>query len=56
MAAIPDEKFEYKDFKIITTTRKGNVNYSKIPELKNVDLEKYRAKDSVFRQIKVGKE
>lgn len=28
--------------------RKGNVQYNKIPELKGIDLEKYRGKDSSF--------
>ena len=32
--------------------RKGSVNYSKIPELKGVDLEKYRGKDSIYWTIK----
>jgi len=31
--------------------RKGNVDYSKIPELKNVDLERYRKGDSEYWKI-----
>lgn len=33
-------------------TRKGSVNYSKIPELKGVDLDKYRGKDSTYWTVK----
>lgn len=33
-------------------TRKGAVNYSKIPELKEVDLEQYRGKESTYWTIK----
>lgn len=38
--------------KISRIVRKGNVQYNKIPELEGVDLEPYRAKDSVYWQIK----
>lgn len=38
--------------KMFTSFRKGSVDYSKIPELKNVDLEKYRKKDSEVFYIK----
>lgn len=34
--------------KITNAERKGNVDYSKIPELKNIDLEKYRKKSSKY--------
>ena len=33
-------------------TRKGAVNYSKIPELKEVDLEQYRGKEAIYWTIK----
>lgn len=39
------------NFKIGLTTRKGNVQYAKIPELENVDLDKYRGKPSVYQTI-----
>jgi putative phage-type endonuclease len=38
---------------IVLTERKGNVNYTKIPELKNVDLEKYRGMGSTYYTFKV---
>lgn len=36
--------------------RIGNVNYKAIPELKNVDLEKYRGKPSSYIKISIAKE
>ena len=32
--------------------RKGGIDYSSIPELKDIDLEKYRKKSSEYIQIK----
>lgn len=43
-------------YRINVVTRKGNVDYKKVPELKGVDLEKYRAKSSVYQQITIRKE
>lgn len=37
---------------VYPVNRKGNVQYKKIPELKDVDLEKYRAKSSSYWAIK----
>lgn len=37
-------------------TRKGNVDYSKIPELKNINLEKYRKKETRYLQVKMKNE
>ena len=37
--------------KVIEVERKGNINYSKIPELEGLDLEKYRGKSSKFWKI-----
>lgn len=37
--------------KIIKIWKKGNVNYRNIPELKGVDLEKFRGKSSSYRKI-----
>ena len=34
--------------------RKGNVDYSKVPELAAVDLDKYRKKDSIFWTIQTN--
>jgi putative phage-type endonuclease len=36
----------------VQCSRKGNVDYAKIPELRGVDLEKYRKKPSVYWQVK----
>ena len=37
--------------KITKTLRRGNIDYSNIPELKDVDLEKYRADSSDMYRI-----
>lgn len=39
---------------VYKATRKGSVQYGKIPELKDVDLEKYRGKDSEYWTVKNG--
>ena len=41
-------------FKIHQVTRKGNIQYAKIPELKQIDLEQYRSEPSVYWTIKEG--
>jgi putative phage-type endonuclease len=38
--------------KLITVEAKGKVDYKKVPELKGVNLEQYRGKPSVSRQLK----
>lgn len=38
--------------KMFTSLRRGSIDYAKIPELQNVDLEKYRKKDSEVFYIK----
>jgi len=38
--------------KVSKVVRKGNIQYNKIPELKDIDLEQYRGKDSEFWVIK----
>lgn len=40
------ERIKCGEFTAQWSTRKGNVNYKDIPELKNVDLEKYRGKET----------
>lgn len=40
---------------MVKSLRKGNVNYSKIPELQGLDLEKYRGKASSVVTVRVGK-
>lgn len=42
------EKLECGDLKIRRETRVGNIQYKDIPELKEVDLEKYRGKSSSY--------
>lgn len=37
--------------KIVQVSRVGNVNYKAIPELANVDLEKYRGKGSLYYKV-----
>lgn len=39
------------NFKISVTTRKGNIQYNKIPDLKSIDLEQYRGKSSSYQTI-----
>lgn len=38
---------------ITQVVRKGTIDYGKIPELKNVDIEKYRKKDSMYWKVDV---
>lgn len=46
-------KVRISGLNITLTERKGNVNYAKIPELKNVDLEKYRGLGSTYYTFKL---
>jgi len=39
--------------KILQIQRTGNVNYKAVPELKGVDLEKYRAKPVIYSKISI---
>lgn len=39
------------NFKVNVITRKGNVNYARVPELAGVDLEQYRGKSSTYFTI-----
>lgn len=41
--------------KITWVERKGNVNYSKVPQLEDVDLEQYRAKTTRYMKIDHGR-
>jgi len=41
--------------KVSAVVRKGNINYKAIPELKGVDLEQYRGKESTFFTVKETK-
>ena len=53
---LTEPRMIYKNFKAVKVTRKGAVNYAKIPELKSVDLEKYRKKDIVSTRITIQEE
>lgn len=39
-------------YKLVQQTRKGNINYSLIPELKDKDLEQYRSESTSFWMVK----
>jgi putative phage-type endonuclease len=47
------KKVRSRNIEVQTITRKGSVNYKKIPELKGVDLDQYRGKDSEYTTVKV---
>jgi hypothetical protein len=50
---IPEDKLiKINNLRIQKITRKGNVDYAKIPELKAIDLEKYRKAPSQYYQFK----
>ena len=46
-----DADTQIGDLKISQVTRKGNVDYAKIPELKGMDLEQYRKKSTVYWKV-----
>lgn len=47
LAAVPKHaRIECDGLRVTTSWRKGNVDYKKVPQLKGVDLEPYRAKSS----------
>lgn len=41
---------------VMPVTRKGNVDYAKVPELRGIDLEKYRKKASLYIDVRLTKE
>jgi putative phage-type endonuclease len=50
---LPEDKLiKINNLRIQKITRKGNVDYAKIPELKAIDLEKYRKAPSQYYQFK----
>lgn len=51
-ASIGTEPVSIGDFSLSLVTRKGAIDYSAIPELSGVDLDKYRKKDSVALSVK----
>lgn len=59
-SAIGDEHPRYRVegtlVKMITVTKAGLVNYKSIPELKGVDLDKYRGKEIVYKQLGIESE
>lgn len=48
---VKDRRVKCGDFRIGITCRKGNIQYTKIPELKNIDLEKYRGSSTTYQTI-----
>jgi putative phage-type endonuclease len=54
LRAISEDIKKVKGFgvSVCKTTKKGNIQYAKIKELKKLDLESYRAKSSVFWTVK----
>ena len=48
---VKDSRVRCGNFKIGFTSRKGNVDYKKIPELKEIDLEQYRGKTTTYQTI-----
>jgi putative phage-type endonuclease len=53
---IQDPRVICADVQLMRGERKGAVDYAKIPELKQVDLEKYRKKPSVVVTLKIKNE
>lgn len=52
---VPDGKAKCGDFSVSWSERKGNVDYSKVPELKGVNLDPYRKPSSKVMTVKRGK-
>ncbi len=50
---IADPRVICADVQLIRSERKGSVDYAKIPELKQVDLERYRKKSSLVVTLKI---
>lgn len=48
---IKGSRVKVGQFRVSVTNRKGNIQYSKIPELSGVDLENYRGKSSCYQTI-----
>lgn len=53
IALAAGERIICNNVMVYSATRKGNVNYKSIPELKGVDLEKYRGKSSSVTTVRV---
>lgn len=53
---LPGKKFKISNFVVQKTFRKGNVDYAKIPLLKDIDLNEYRKKGSEVWTIKSQEE
>lgn len=51
---VKDLRMRCGKYRVNVVTRKGNVDYKKVPQLAGVDLEPFRGKDSVYQQITVG--
>lgn len=48
---VKDRRVKCDNFRIGITSRKGSIQYSKIPELQNVDLERYRGDTTSYQTI-----
>lgn len=48
-------RVRYRDLTMIRSVTKGSINYSKIPELKEMDLEKYRGASRSSVTVRIGK-
>lgn len=46
------EPFYGEEFRVILQPRQGNINYSLIPELQNIDLNRYRSESSSYWMVK----
>ena len=50
-----EENSEAGPIKVQIISKKGNVDYAKIPELKGIDLDDYRKKSTTYKKITIGK-
>jgi putative phage-type endonuclease len=50
-----EENSEAGPIKVQIISKKGNVDYAKIPEIKGLDLDDYRKKTTTYKKITIGK-
>jgi putative phage-type endonuclease len=50
-----EESSEAGPIKVQIISKKGNIDYSKVPEIKGIDLDDYRKKSTTYKKITVGK-
>jgi hypothetical protein len=51
---LDNKNFSWGGVQASRVFRKGSINYKNVPELKNIDLEKYRKPASEFWKITIG--